>query len=155
MTPTHTLSPGAASYSPWRDAAERHPDIHIQRCSVPLADAAWIPEHRVILIEASLDRAARKAVLAHELAHIDLGHQHADSGDWKAWKIEVAADKLAARRLLSLDALADAARVCRSAQEVAEYLEVTLPLVKLRMQTLHPAERHELDRLTADVEDVA
>lgn len=143
----------AAAYSPWRDAAERYPDIHIARCRLPVASATWVPEQRVILIEQSLPRAERNAVLAHEIAHIDLGHRGVDLTDWTSWKHEVAADKLAARRLISIDGLADASRICKTAEEVAEYLEVTLPLVKLRLQTLHPAERAQFERLTQGLND--
>ncbi len=128
------------TYDPWRDAAERHPDVVIKRTDCLPALGAWIEAARVILVEQSLERPARNSVLAHEVAHLDLGHKMTGDG-WFDRRQEHQADRLAAKRLVSLDALADALLWCSWETEVAEHLHVTVEVVRLRLAYLTNPEK--------------
>lgn len=65
------------------------PDVVIHEThELPSGDAWWSPASRVILIDASLPASERPLTLAHECAHIILGH----SGDTDGPAIEQAAD---------------------------------------------------------------
>src|SRR5690606_8709146 len=95
------------TYSPWDDAAERHPDIHIERWDISPARGVWVASERVILLDRGLDHTERRCTLAHELAHIDLGHT--ETHGWLRGRLESDANRLAARRLLAdIHAIADA-----------------------------------------------
>ncbi len=134
------------TYSPWADAAERHPEVHIQRCDIAPASGAWVATERVILLDRSLDVVGRRCALAHELAHID--HGHGELGGWFGRRQERDADQLAASRLLGdVAELADA--LCEHPLEpelVAEHLGVTMHVLRRRLAALTPAEQ---DRIQA------
>lgn len=127
------------TYDPWRDAADRHPDVHIERIPMGQARGAWIASEQVIFIECSLDRASRRTVLSHELAHIDLDHSATARG-WFSRRQERQADDLAAERLIDLDDLASALTWAQSQEEVAAELEVTVDVLRRRVRTLTKAE---------------
>lgn len=131
------------TYNPWADAAERYPRIHIERADVTPFHAAWMPTERVILIQHTLTKAERRCALAHELAHLDTGDR-SNAMCWFDRRQESNADKLAARRLVDLADLVDVFRWCSTPGEAAAELEVTLAVIALRAQTMHPAERHAL-----------
>jgi Zn-dependent peptidase ImmA (M78 family) len=123
-------------YSPWADAARRYPDIHIERCDTAPARGVWVPSERVILINRELGYADRRAVLAHELAHIDLSHQ--PTRGWFKARQERDADRLAASRLLDeVHEIADA--ICAhplDPAQVAEHLGVPLRVLRRRLANL-------------------
>lgn len=138
------------TYSPWADAAERHPDIHIERWDISPARGAWVASERVILIDRDLTQTERRCTLAHELAHIDLGHVEARG--WFARRLEREADRLAAKRLLAdIEAIADA--ICTHPLDpdlVAEQLGVTLRMLRKRLKRLTPSETSYIEaRLAA------
>jgi Zn-dependent peptidase ImmA (M78 family) len=97
------------------------------------------PERKVILLERQHSAAERRCSLAHAVAHIDLGHT-SESGWWSA-RQEAAADRLAARRLLPIYPLADAAVWAESHAELARELGVDAHMLAVRARGLHPAER--------------
>lgn len=137
------------TYDPWRDAAERHPDVVIRRTDCLPAFGAWIEAARVILVEQSLERPARNSVLAHEVAHLDLGHRMTGDG-WFDRRQERQADRLAARRLVTFEALADALTWALTEDEIADYLHVTPDVVRLRFADLTARELAALDALLYD-----
>jgi Zn-dependent peptidase ImmA (M78 family) len=139
-------------YSPWADAADRYPDIHIERCDIAPARGAWVPSERVIFIDSSLDRPGRRATLAHELSHVDLGHR--PTAGWFGRRMERDADDLAAQRLLD-----DVARVADAIAVhplqpgmVAAELEVPLRLLRRRLERLTPTEAAVIEERLAQTD---
>lgn len=109
------------------------------------------PVRRVILIEDSHDRATRRCNLAHALAHVDLSHQATRHGTLTA-RQELAADRLAARRLIATRTLLDLVAWVESTEELAHELDVDMRMLSVRSRTMHPAERAlVLRRLDAKV----
>lgn len=133
------------TYSPWADAAERHPGIHIERCDIAPAKGAWVPSERVILLHDALDQDERRGVLAHELAHVDLGHE--PTAGWFGRRMEREADVLAARRLLhDVERIADAIAVHPLHPGlVAEALAVPLRVLRRRLECLTDEERARIE----------
>lgn len=128
-------------YDPWRDAAQRHPDVHIERCDCQPFRGAWVPDERVILLDRSLLRAERNEVLAHEIAHLDLGHRPTGRA-WFDKRQEKQADDLAATRLLPLEELAEVISAgALGSDEVALALDIPTKVVTRRVRRLTDAER--------------
>lgn len=143
------------TYSPWADAAERHPGVHIARCDIAPVRGAWVASERIILLSAELDLVGRRCTLAHELAHIDLAH--APQGGWFGARHERDADRLAARRLLEdIDEIATALCVHPLHPElVAEHLGVTVGVLRRRLANLTPDEKDHIEQRLAAREDGA
>jgi Zn-dependent peptidase ImmA (M78 family) len=127
-------------YSPWRDAAARHPDVHIARVDLHPACGAWVASEGVILLSDRMDRAERNTTLAHEIAHIDLGHR-STGRRWFDQRQERDADRLAATRLVGLDELAVTLAWALCPEEVAAALEVTVAVVRRRIRALTDLEK--------------
>lgn len=141
-------------YEPGRDAAQRYPDWVIRHR--PLSHG--IPEvlcrrRKVILVESGESWAAKRCSLAHAVAHLDLGHE-ATSGAFDHTQ-EAHADQLAARRLITLDDLADVLCWTRFSTEVAAELEVDIRTLNTRQVHLHPSERAELRARVRWLEETA
>ena len=143
-----------STYNPWRDAAERYPDIHIEWADIAPLHGAWMPTERVILIEQSLPCAERRAALAHELAHLDVGDR-ATADCWFSQRQESAADRLAAWRLIPIMDLAAVLRWCHDPREASDELDVPLSVLLLRAAGLHPAERGLVESVLSRREAVA
>ncbi|WP_370871532.1 ImmA/IrrE family metallo-endopeptidase [Nocardioides massiliensis] len=83
--------------------------------------------------------------MAHELAHIDLGHHEQLAGCGRgtarlARRREVQADGLAARRLVRLDDLIAARRAYDCPWLVAEHLDVTEHMLRVRIDQMYGGE---------------
>lgn len=135
------------TYDPVTDAAARYPDWVIRNADL----GGVIPEvmsrsRRVILLEQTHGRAARRSSLAHALAHLDLGHHDTLAG-WFENREEAEADDLAARRLIRLEDLARALAWTPLRAEVAAELDVDLEMLAARERGLVGAERRRLRRL--------
>lgn len=131
-------------YEPGRDAAERYPDWVIRHR--PLSHG--IPEvlcrrRKVILIESKDDWPSKRCSLAHAVAHLDLEHDVAATGHFDRIQ-EAEADQYAARKLITIDALAAVLSWTRFTTEVAEELQVDVRTLNTRQVHLHPSERAEL-----------
>lgn len=111
-----------------------------------------MPSERVILIDIALTRAQRNGTLAHELAHIDLGHIDLDG--WFGRRFERDADRLAAGRLLAdIEPVADAIAVHPlSPVDVAEHLDVPESVLYERLTDLTDAEAQIIEDRVAAVE---
>ncbi len=92
----------------------------------------------------------RRCTLAHEMAHIELGHVDGCTG-----REEGQASRLAARRLIKVEHLADALLWSQNRHEVAEALWVDVDTLETRLAYLHPAERHYVTQRLAAREDPA
>lgn len=139
------------TYSPWADAAERYPDVHIERCDIAPARGVLVRSERVIMLDVRLDQAGRRAALAHELSHLDLQHQPTRHA-WFGRRMEAEADRLAAGRLLAdVEELADAlAEHPDDLSGAAASLEVPVRVLRTRLAELTDAERLAIEaRLSA------
>jgi Zn-dependent peptidase ImmA (M78 family) len=136
--------PATLGWSPWAEL-RRHPDIWVHRCRLTEGLGWWCPGERVILVDERLDRRQTRCVVAHELAHAVLGHEgchdFADR-DWLAQRLESAADRWAALRLVPASALADAVAAHPDDVEmVARQLDVVPDMLLLRLRHLDDRER--------------
>jgi len=131
----------ALRYEPGADAADRYPDWVIRHR--PLTHG--IPEvlcrrRQVILIASGSTWPEKRCSLAHAVAHLDLGHHEISTGFFDA-RYEAAANQLAARRLITKEALADALCWTRSRGEIAEMLDVDLATLRCREENLYGGEQ--------------
>lgn len=102
------------------------------------ARGAWVSSERMILLDRELDETWRRATLAHEICHVDLGHL-GTTGHF-ARRAEREADHLAARRLLpSVVEIADAAATFRGdTKAIAHHLGVPVEVLVRRVERMHP-----------------
>lgn len=97
-----------------------------------------------------MPRRQARSVLAHELQHVRF-EDVVTACNFTNLRQEVRADTNAARLLIDLDDLADALRnQSHHLPGVAVELRVSLAMVNVRLEHLHPAERHYLKRAFAD-----
>ncbi|WP_314711849.1 ImmA/IrrE family metallo-endopeptidase [Propionibacterium acidifaciens] len=105
---------------------------------------------RVVTLRPGLSQAQRRCTLAHELVHVERGPVPADP--WLAAREERAVEAEAARRLIGLDALADALAWSAWPDEVADELWVDEQTLNARVAGLSRSERAWLDqRLEVDL----
>ena len=115
------------SYDPFRQA--EHEGIRVLAHPLIGANGLWLPDRRTILLRPGMSSALERSVLAHELAHAELGHLHA-TGPGSA-RQERAADRLAARRLIDPASLARIIAGTEDAGRAALELGVTPQLLQL------------------------
>lgn len=138
------------TYDPGHDAAVRLPDWVIRHHDLRGIPEVLCPIRKVILVERSDTRAGRRCSLAHAIAHIDLEHRSVNG--LISGRQELAADRVAARRLINVRHLADACTWAETFEECAFELDVEPRYLALRLERLHPAERHFLRRRLASKE---
>jgi Zn-dependent peptidase ImmA (M78 family) len=146
------------NYCPWAHLTAQ-PDITFGVTRLPAGQGWWLPGERAIVLDDRLDRRGRRSVLAHELAHAEVGDTNCSmegpDGARLARRREVAADRTAAARLITLPRLADALAWSRAPEEVAAELDVTLPVLRRRLQDLTPLEVAWVDDRIAAIERAA
>lgn len=94
---------------------------------------------RVVTVDCRLSAAQRRCTLAHELVHVERGPVPADP--WLAAREEAAVEAEAARRLIGIDALADALAWSSQPAEIADELWVDVQTLMVRVGGLSVAER--------------
>lgn len=139
--------PGPLTYDPWRDAAARYPGWLIQRVDLMGLTEVMCVRRRIILLDREMRRARRRCALAHALAHLDLAHTPVGA-EYEAWQ-EHEADRMAARRLIRIDELADVLRWTRVTAEVAAELDVDEDMLRARVDIIHPSELAIIKRAVA------
>lgn len=102
---------------------------------------------RMIHLHPRQSQAQRRSTLAHELAHLELRH-----GPGSTAREERDAGALAARWLVPLESLVEAARWARSIEELADELWVDVETVRIRLSTLLDDERDEVCRARTEAE---
>jgi Zn-dependent peptidase ImmA (M78 family) len=137
-------------WSPDHELRRFHPDVLVHRCRLDEGEAWWCPAERVILIDERLSPREELCALAHEVGHARLGHvgchEYADQ-EWLAQRIELAADRWAAERLVSFDRLRAAlAAYPDDLAAVSDQLGVTDEVLATRLQMLDPRQRQALLR---------
>lgn len=126
-------------YCPWRHLASR-PDITFGITRLPVGDGWWLPDERAIVLGDHLDRIGRRTTLTHELVHAEREDtnvcRHGPDGPRLARRQEVAADRISASRLVTLEQLATALAWARAPEEAAAELDVTVPVLRRRLAML-------------------
>lgn len=128
-------------WSPWRYLRDHLPHVLV-RTGVDLPGrmvGAWTTQG--IFLDRSLDQCGRRVTLTHELAHYERGP--APMVPWWDVREEAIVDQIVARRLITLEALADALAWCGGipGAECAEELWVDQHTLTVRMRTLSMEER--------------
>ena len=123
-------------HHPWRELRERGDGVVVHYTSFNDGRVAATDGSNAIWLDRSLQQTARRCAIAHEQAHIDLGHTScADEKD------ESAACRMAAQKLIDWDDLVDAFKWAHNAHEAADELWVTPEVLEDRLHFLHPNER--------------
>lgn len=129
-------------FHPWRQLrALTHVEVFFQHLTGNRRAATDGIE--VIVMRPGLAQVQRRCALAHELAHIDLGH----TGGCTPQE-ERQASELAARWLIDLNDLIDALRWSTHLAEVADELWVDEPTLRARLDGLTDQEREQIRRGT-------
>jgi hypothetical protein len=134
-----------SEYEPWGHLLSLGQGVTLSVESTPGDKPAWwCPVSDHIMLRPDLNRIERRSHLAHELAHRDLGHgvhPHDADAERTIAREERHADELAARRLVTLDALITALCWSDEASEIAEALGVTPHLLDVRVESMYHGER--------------
>ena len=131
------------SHHPWRDLRSR-PHITLSWRDLPPGIRGATDGTSAIWMEVDLLQVERRCTLAHELAHIDLGHTTATTV-----AEERAARRYAANKLIDWDGLVDVFRWAHNAFEAADELWVTPEVFEDRLRALTHVERHLLAAIGA------
>ena len=121
-------------YNPWDHLHAAFPAVRVEftrldgRCGETNGRDLIRLDKRLLQVE-------RRCTLAHELVHLEAGEGRACSASR-----EREVNRIAAARLISLEALVKAARWARSPVELAEELWVTTSMLEARCETLTAAE---------------
>lgn len=127
-------------WHPWRHLRDHHPHIDVHFVDLRPHRLLGRITHRGIEIDRASRQRERRSTLAHELTHLERGpvprHRHF------AIREERTVEEITARRLISLEDLADALTWChgRVDDETAEELWVDLDTLRTRIRTLTPCE---------------
>lgn len=96
-----------------------------------LTSSLGVTDGKSIWLRRGLKRAVERSTLAHELAHILLGHTSCQDG-----RGEARADRLAVRLLVSLAEVERELRRCDSIESLAEALGVDVRMAKIAVEIL-------------------
>lgn len=131
-------------YHPWR-ALRSRPHLWLEIADLGDDGPQGCTNGRTITLTTGLHQAERRCVLLHELIHEERGIPHGVDP-----REESRVEQEVARRLISLDLLADALRWTQRVDEAADHCHVTIDVLMTRWEHLHPSERHYLRRITDD-----
>lgn len=109
-----------------------------------------------VTLDRKLSQVQRRCTIAHEIVHIERGPLIDDNR--LVAREESAVEREVARRLIGITELGEALAWARHSSEAADLLWVTEDVLRVRLEHLHPAERHYLrERLEHrhECEDVA
>ena len=143
-TPSSTEVTGVAAllYDPWADLDDQ-PDLTLHwRHQRPCGQ--YHHHDRTITLRRGLTSAQARSTLAHELVHAERGDVGLSDKPLDA-RQELVVEREAARRLITLTALADAVRWSCHPGEVAELLHVDRGTLRSRLAWLTDDERLVLD----------
>lgn len=130
------------SFHPWR--ALRAVDVDVRWSPMPGRLGSWSLRERRITMDPRQSQAQKRCTITHELVRVERGH---DGPQPPA--VDLAVRKEAAKRLISIYALADAIVWTENRDELAYELWVDRATVDARLDHLHPAEAGYLRRRLA------
>lgn len=137
------------AHNPYRTLRDDYPGVTMAVMALPAGQAWWLPEDEAIVLDSGLTQAQRRSALQHELEHVAAGDTHCDPGLSGAGRIgrrrERSADDRAAKRLVTLDELADAFVWCLGFEEVAEHLHVDQRTVRARILGLTAEQKRYIE----------
>ena len=122
----------------------------VEQAVLPSGQAGRVEwARRAVVVDRRLSQVQRRCTVAHELVHVERGPVPTDP--WLRLREERAVEAEAARRLITLDALADALAWSDRPVEVADELWVDEQLLDARVAGLSEGERAWLtERLGAE-----
>lgn len=130
-------------WNPWRHVGRHYPNVTVIT-DQELPGSVWGQQAgNLIWLCRRLNQVRRRCTLTHEIVHLERGAVPADARGLA--REELAVDNIAARRLITLDALIDGLRWTRDLEQLAEHLWVDVPTLKTRMAHLDPVEVAELE----------
>lgn len=133
-------------HHPWRVMRDDHPQITIDLEHELPGDmaGAWIGD--TIYIDRRLTQVGRRCTLEHERQHLE--RQIIPDHPVLAAREEARVDELAARNLITIDALIDALRWCQGVggAELADEVWTDRHTLNVRLATLTPKERRQIAR---------
>ncbi|EFQ84757.1 hypothetical protein HMPREF0063_10098 [Aeromicrobium marinum DSM 15272] len=146
-----------SSTGPWQILADM-PDVRLEWTTddriLKGRRARWFPGVRTIAMDASLSRMAARCSLMHELAHVVLGHGPACDNKFYDQRVELEADRFAARVLLpDLRAVATELATTSHHGHAARNLHVTRDLLEVRLHDLDAMERDGVLRSVASIQE--
>ena len=115
---------------------------------------AWDPETGTIWLAHGLTQTERRSTLAHEMVHAERGDEPCGY-ELADHKQERSVDRIASRRLIQLEHLAEALAWAQDEWEVAEALWVDVDTVRTRIEHLTEDERDHIERRIAAKGEVA
>lgn len=121
---------------PWRDLRERDHVVVSWRDDMPTGMRGATNGHDIIWMDKKLIQVERRCTLAHELTHVDLGHDGCQSE-----KVEQQVRAVTARRLIRFEDFVDVSRWALSAGDAADCLWVTERVLTDYINALSEAER--------------
>lgn len=129
-------------YHPWRAFRDHFPDWTVVWSPMvgDLGLTTW--DDKTVTLDPDQDQAQRRSTLAHELVHIERGPFHESCLD----REERTVDDTAARRLITLDQLAQAMVWAYDVAELARELWVDTEIARVRLANLTEEEGRELER---------
>jgi hypothetical protein len=146
------------TYDPWA-TLRGLPHITLAVTRLPAGEAWWLPEDQAIVLDDRLGQAERRCALEHELQHAASGdrciHGAGPDAGRQHRRRERHTDERAARRLITLDELADALVWCLGPDELAEHLHVDERTVRARVRALSDEEKTYIERRIAAREGAA
>lgn len=137
------------TYSPWGELAA-HPEITLEWRELVGRIGEYVHRDRLIVLDPRMPRRQMRSVLCHELRHAEAAHVGVECE--KARRVqEIGVDRAAARLLIDVTDLGEAlAFNGRHVTPTAVELRVSDKMLRVRLSSLHPAERGYLRRRLAD-----
>ncbi|MCD2096576.1 hypothetical protein [Rhodococcus rhodochrous] len=135
-------------WHPWRYLAHRHPHLRVT-CEYVLPESRkGLATTEGIYLDRRLTQAGRRCTLTHEIIHLERGAppDHPHFAAYEEHLVEV----LAARRLIAIPQLIDAALWTQHPYELADELWVDIDTLTTRVQHLTREERATIIRELAE-----
>lgn len=132
-------------HHPWRRLRDDHPHIDIVFAPLPDDISGYWDGETTIYIDSRLTQSARRSTLEHETWHMRRGIVPTNS--ILLAREEAVVDELAARSLITIEALIDGLRWCRgvTGAELAEEVWTDQHTLNVRLATLTLAERRHIE----------
>lgn len=137
-------------HHPWRKLREEYPHITVVwDDTLPDGVAGYWDGETTIYLDPRLTQRARRSTIEHETAHVDRGFVPTDAV--LLAREEAVVDELAARNLITIEALIDALRWCRGVigAELADEVWTDQHTLNVRLAALSPAERTRIESALA------